>query len=63
MVSMTKHLDKDLLIQKMSQRQEALQYLIDRDVTGNTLAVLEAWREVKYWKEAIEREEYDLKEE
>jgi hypothetical protein len=54
-------LDKELLIQKMEQRQTSLQHLIDKDITGNTLAVLEAWREVKYWREAIERGEFDLK--
>jgi hypothetical protein len=59
---MTKQLDKELLIHNMGVRQNALQHLIDKDITGNTLAVLEAWREVKYWKEAIERNEYDLKE-
>jgi hypothetical protein len=56
-------LDKSLLIHNMSVRQVALKHLIDKDITGNTLAFLEAWREVKYWKEAIERNEYDIKEE
>jgi hypothetical protein len=57
---MTKQLDKYLLINKMAHRQAALLSLIERDITGNTLAVLEAWREVKYWKEAIERNEFDF---
>jgi hypothetical protein len=52
-------LNKQLLIDKMKQRQDALKILIDKDITGNTLAVLEAWREVKYWREAIERNEFD----
>jgi hypothetical protein len=53
-------IDKKLLLHNMSVRQEALQHLINKDITGNTLAVLEAWREVKYWREAIERNEYDI---
>jgi hypothetical protein len=56
-------LNKELLIKNMEVRQEALKQLIDRDFTGNTLAVLEAWREIKYWREAILRNEYDLEEE
>lgn len=44
----------------MAERQAALLQLIERDVTGNTLAVLEAWREIKYWKEAIERNAFSL---
>jgi hypothetical protein len=51
-------LDKELLIHKMEQRQTALQHLINKDITGNTLAVLEAWREIKYWREAILRGEF-----
>jgi hypothetical protein len=54
-------LNKDKLIKDMSARQVALQHLIDRDTNGNTQAFLEAWREVKYWREAIERNEFDLK--
>jgi hypothetical protein len=60
--NMTKQLDKDLLIHKMNQRQESLLRLIERDITGNTLAVLEAWRETKYWKESILRGEFDEEE-
>jgi hypothetical protein len=56
-------LNKELLIKNMEIRQEALKQYIDRDFTGNTLAVLEAWREIKYWREAILRNEYDLEEE
>lgn len=55
-------LNKELLIHNMSVRQASLKHLIDKDITGNTLAFLEAWREVKYWKEALERCEYDVKE-
>lgn len=47
------------LISKMDQRMKHLQQLIDRDISGNTQTAIEAWREVKYWKEAIERGEFD----
>jgi hypothetical protein len=54
-------LNRELLIHNLEVRQAALKHLIDRDFTGNTLAVLEAWREVKWIKEAIMRGEYDYK--
>lgn len=54
-------LEKKKLLHDMAARMESLQHLIDKDITGNTLAVLEAWREVKYWKESIERNVYDIK--
>lgn len=58
---MSNQLDRELLIHNMSVRMESLQHLIDKDLTGNTQAVLEAWREVKFWKESMERGEYDKK--
>jgi hypothetical protein len=54
-------IDRELLIHNLTVRQASLQHLIDKDITGNTLAVLEAWREVKWIKEALERGEYDIK--
>lgn len=55
------HIEKELIVSKMTERMNALQKLIDRDISGNTQATLEAWREVKYWKEAISRGEFDIK--
>jgi hypothetical protein len=55
-------LDKEKLIHNMNVRKDALQHYIDRDITGNTLEVLAKWHEVKFWKECLERGEYDLKE-
>lgn len=60
---MRKQLDKNLLIHNLSVRMASLGHLINRDTNGNTQGFLEAWREVKYWKEAIERSEYDIKDE
>lgn len=56
---MSNIIDKNALVKKMDERQAALLKLVERDITGNTLAVLEAWRECKYWKEAIIRGEFD----
>lgn len=57
---MAKQIDRYLLVNRLAHRQAALLHLINRDITGNTLAVLEAWREVKWIKEAIERGEFDV---
>ncbi|RYI30528.1 hypothetical protein EVU96_08930 [Bacillus infantis] len=54
-------IDKKLILHKMSERMKSLQHLIDKDISGNTQAALEAWREVKYWKEAIERGEFKIR--
>jgi hypothetical protein len=50
---------KDNILKAMEKRMAALQSLIDRDYNGGLNGYLEAWREVKYWKEAIERGEFD----
>jgi hypothetical protein len=56
-------LNKDLLIQKMSQRLTILEERMLRDFTGGMQSDIYTIRELKYWKEAIERKEFDLKEE
>lgn len=50
--------DGKLLIHKMQQRMDALQKLIDRDISGNTDIALAKWHETKFWKESIERGEF-----
>lgn len=43
----------------MTQRFHALQKEIDRDKGGGLSDSLAKWQEVKYWKEAIERNVFD----
>lgn len=50
---------KNKIIQFMSQRMNTLQNQIDRDVGGGLSDRLAKWQECKYWKEAIERGEFD----
>lgn len=50
---------KDNMLAAMESRMAALQDNIERDYNGGLSGYLEAWREVKYWKEAIERGEFD----
>ena len=50
---------KENLLQAMEMRMAALQERIDKDFNGGLNGYLEAWHEVKYWKEAIERGEFD----
>jgi hypothetical protein len=52
-------MDKQLFIDKMQQRMDALRDLIDRDYCGNLTGLNEAYREVKYWKEWMERTDFD----
>lgn len=54
-------LNKHKLIAAMDQRMKYLQDRISRDFAGGLSADLEALREVKYWKEAIERGEFNIK--
>jgi hypothetical protein len=51
-------MDKEYIIQQMQQRMDALRDLIDRDYCGNLTGLNEAFREVKYWKEWMERTEF-----
>jgi hypothetical protein len=52
-------MDKQYIIQQMQKRMDALRDLIDRDYCGNLTGLNEAFREVKYWKEAIDRGVFD----
>jgi hypothetical protein len=52
-------LNKEVLLKAMESRMAALKDYVDRDYNGGLNGYLEAWREVKYWKEAIERGEFD----
>jgi hypothetical protein len=50
---------KKNILAAMKKRMAALKDQIDRDFGGGLAGRNEAWREVKYWKEAIERGEFD----
>lgn len=52
-------MNKDKLIHKLTERMNAYKQLADRDYTGGLHNLNELIREVKYWKEAIERGEFD----
>ncbi|MGD6876905.1 hypothetical protein [Bacillus infantis] len=54
-------LDKNSILRQMTGRMESLQHMIDRDFGGDTHDTLIKFRELKYWKEAIERGEFNLK--
>jgi hypothetical protein len=47
------------LLEFMRLRKDALQHQIDRDAGGGLMGRLEAWHEVKFWIEAIERGEFN----
>jgi hypothetical protein len=47
------------IINKMEERMKHLEARITLDFAGGLHGMNEAWREVKYWKEAIERGEFD----
>jgi hypothetical protein len=51
--------DKTKILAFMEKRMNALRHLIQRDFASNLAGTNEAFREVKYWKEAIERGEFD----
>ena len=52
-------LNKDKLITKLTERLNAYKALSDRDYMGRLHNINELIREVEYWKEAIERGEFD----
>jgi phage head maturation protease len=54
-------MNKELILDFMNKRMEALRERIERDYGGNLVGYNETFREVKYWKEAIERGEFDEK--
>lgn len=53
-------LDKQKLLNDITVRYESLKDRIDKDYTGGITSFHEAVRELKYWKESIERGEYDI---
>ncbi|MFJ5713129.1 hypothetical protein [Neobacillus sp. NPDC093127] len=50
---------KENLLKAMENRMAALQDHIVQDFGGGLVGRNAEWREVKYWKEAIERGEFD----
>lgn len=52
-------LDKTKLVDRMGSRKDALHNQITRDFGGGLLGRVYEHGEVKYWKEAIERGEFD----
>lgn len=52
---------KEKLIAALEQRMNMLKTWTDRDYGGGLVGYYEAYREAKYWKEAIERGEFDEK--
>jgi hypothetical protein len=56
-------LDGDKLVKDMDARMKNLLQLADRDFSGNTNKLYDQYWELKYWKESIERSDYDSKEE
>jgi hypothetical protein len=59
---MSKQIDKDLIIRKMTERLTALEDRSLRDFSGGIQSDVFAIRELKHWKEAIQRNEFDMKE-
>jgi hypothetical protein len=57
------NLDKQKILNFMEKRMSTLQEQVNRDFGGGLSDRLAKWQEVKYWKEAIERKEFDTKEE
>ncbi|MCP1159344.1 MULTISPECIES: hypothetical protein [Bacillus] len=53
--------DKSSILRQMTNRMDSLQHMIDRDFGGNTHDILIQYRELKYWKEAIERNEFKIR--
>lgn len=53
-------IDKEKLLKDMQQRYDSLNSLIYRD-HPNAEKLYERWMELKYWKESIERNTYDMK--
>jgi hypothetical protein len=52
-------LDKKKLLNDMEARMENLSRLVDRDYNGDPRSLYDAYFELKYWKESVERGEYD----
>jgi hypothetical protein len=58
-MKMGETISKQKILDFMTKRFNALQNEIDRDKGGGLADSLAKWQEVKYWKEAIERGEFD----
>lgn len=54
-------IDKRNILNDMSVRLAALEDVTERDFSGGIQSYVSAIRELKQWKEAIERGEYDIK--
>lgn len=54
-----KVLDKDKILEFMGKRKEGLYNQVTKDFAGGLEGRLYSHNEVKYWKEAIERGEFD----
>jgi hypothetical protein len=54
-------LDKEKLIAAMEKRYNSLNDQLTKDFTGDIQSRIHEFRELKYWKEFIERGEVDVK--
>lgn len=54
-----RQIDTNKLLAFMTKRMNALQHEIDKDKGGGLSDSLAKWYECKWWKEAIERGEFD----
>jgi hypothetical protein len=54
-------LDKEKLIATMEKRYNSLNDQITKDFTGDIQSRIHEFRELKHWKEAISRAEYDIR--
>lgn len=52
-------MNKQSILDFMTKRMTELQVQIDRDIGGGLTDRLAKWQECKYWKEAIERGQFD----
>jgi hypothetical protein len=57
-----KCINKELLIHNMDTRLKSLEFRHQRDFSGGVQSDIFTIRELKFWKECLERGEYDLKE-
>ncbi|MEM5592855.1 hypothetical protein AAHH67_15805 [Niallia circulans] len=58
---MSNIIDKDLLVEKMTERKDNLYEQLVKDFGGGEGGRLHEHREVKYWVERILRGEFDVK--
>jgi hypothetical protein len=54
-------LDKKKLLNDMEARMENLSRLVDRDYNGDPRSLHDAYWELKYWKESVERGSYNVR--